>query len=73
MHLVGLIYLNTQIINFLKSVHLEPSCCLRNERHAEANSHFRNFANAPKKIEKLHNGYEQTNILLFQCSIGNFT
>ena len=64
---------NIQIINFMKTAHLEPSCCMRKKRHAEANSHFRNFANAPDKIEKLHNGYEQPAILLFQCSIGNFT
>jgi hypothetical protein len=34
------------------SLNLEPSCCVRKERHAEAKSHFRNFANAPPPPSK---------------------
>jgi len=30
-----------------KSVQWEPSCSMRTDRHDEANSSFRNFANVP--------------------------
>jgi hypothetical protein len=63
---------NTQIKISWKSVHRELSCSMRMGRYDKDNSHFCNLANPPK-TEKLHNGYEQTNVLLFQCSIEHST